>query len=239
MKRALSIFFSLLWITSFACAPASADDEVEITADVLSTAGAPEIMAKAVVPFGKRSDDAAIKIEITGLEPKREVFFKVSPMLDAFERSVTDANGMLVEKIRLPYGLEPGVHDVIVESSFSAEDIPASYTIGQIYVSDFGILMKSATPAPTGTEAAEVILENSNEVFKTAPVFPSPKGSLRTSYPQLRVSQGWLPILATGLTFNNDTAAPVSFKALITLETFYGSKIGNTFFVDIKSLKNR
>jgi hypothetical protein len=236
LKKLLSIAFSVLFFTGLTCVPVSAEDGVGVTVEVSSTEGAPEIRANSVVPFGKKSDAAIIKFSISGLEPNRDVFFVVAPLLDPFARGVSDNDGNLSIKLELPYGLEPGRHEILAQTFFSTDDIPVSYTIGQVYVSDFGILTKADGTSPVGTEPAEILLPYSDQNFKTAPVYSSPKGVLRVSDPQLRVTQAWLPIVDVGLSFNNDTSTTAVFSAKVTLETFFGSKVGETFFVDIKSL---
>jgi len=236
LKKLLSIALSALFSTGLVCIPASAEDGVGVSVEVSSTEGAPEISAKSVVPFGKKSDAAIIKYSISGLEPNRDVFFVIAPLIDAFARGTSDTEGNLEAKLELPYGLEPGPHEIVAQSFFSTDDIPVSYTIGKVYVSDFGILTKSDGSSPVGTEPAEILLPYSDQNFKTAPVYSSPKGVLRVSDPQLRVTQSWLPIVDVGLSFNNDTSTTAVFSAKVTLETFFGSKIGETFFVDIKSL---
>jgi hypothetical protein len=89
---------------------ANAEDEIGIAVDVLSTAGAPQVRANFFVPFGKKSDAAKISFSIAGFEPNRDVFFKVTPLPDAFAREKADEQGALKTKLELPYGLEPGRH---------------------------------------------------------------------------------------------------------------------------------
>ena len=236
VKKLLSIAISLLIISTCAGSPARAEDEVGVAVEVVSTQGAPEILVESIVPFGKKSDAAITKYVITGLEPNRDVFFVLSPFIDAFARATSDENGNLKAKLELPYGLEPGMHELVAQTFFSSDDIPTSYTIGQIYVSDFGVLTKADGTSPAGTERSQVIQEYSNQKFKTAPVYLAPKGTLRVSDPQLRTTEALLPSLDLGLSFNNDTNAVVSFSAKTTLETFFGTKVGETYFSDFPAL---
>jgi len=236
VRKLLSIALSLVIVATFSGIPAWAEDEVGVAVEVVSTEGAPEIMVETFVPFGKKSDAAITKYIITGLEPNRDVFFVITPFIDAFARATSDENGNLKAKLELPYGLEPGMHEIVARTFFSSDDIPTSYTIGQLFVSDFGVLTKSDGTSPTGTERSEVLLQYSNQKFKTAPLFPSPRGTLRVSEPQLRTTQSWLPSLGLGLSFNNDTNAVVGFSAKTTLETFFGTKVGETYFSDFPAL---
>ena len=237
MKRLTSVL--VLAISLFALTSpyvANADDEIGISVDVVGTAGAPQVRANFFVPFGKKSDAAKVIFSIAGFEPNRDVFFTVTPLLDAFARDKSDDKGMLKTKLELPYGLEPGRHEIIASTTFSSDDIPASYTIGEIFVSDFGLLTMSDGTYPKGTKPAPVLLPNSGQAFKTAPKFLAPKGSLRVSEPQLRITQSWLPSVSAGISFNNSTNNATTFTAKITLLTLFGTAVGEPYFAKIDGL---
>ncbi len=141
MKRLTSLLLLCLAFLAFATpSTASAEDEIGVTVDVLSTAGAPQVKANFYVPYGKKSDAAKISFSLAGFEPNRDVFFTVTPLVDAFAREKSDDQGLLKTKLELPYGLEPGRHEIVASTTYSTDEIPASYTIGEIFVSDFGLL---------------------------------------------------------------------------------------------------
>ena len=235
MKKLLSALVLALALLSSA-GPALAEDDIGVAVDVLSSAGAPVVKAAFAAPIGKRSDAAKISVELIGLEPSRDVFFVIDPSPDAFARANADEQGSIKTKIELPYGLTPGKHVLTANTFFSTDDIPASYTVGEIFVSDFGILTNADGTFPKGTKPAPVLLPNSIDKFETAPTFLAPKGTLRVSQPQLRITQAWLPSLAAGLSFNNSTAAPTSFKAKVTLLTIFGTAVGKPYFANIDNL---
>ena len=216
--------------------PALAEDAVPVTVEVVSTEGAPQIKAFFGSPVGKKSDAAKLSVQLTGLEPNRVVFFKVTPLNDAIARANTDSAGALTTKVELPYGLEPGMHELVASTVFSTDDIPASYTIGQFFVNDFGVLTNQDGSYPKGTRPAKVLLPNSGEKFDTAPEFLKPSGDLRISEPQLRISQGFLPSVTAGLTLNNGMSTPTSFEAKITLTTLFGIQIGSPFYAKFEGL---
>ena len=237
IKKLTSLFLSFLTIASVLVpTAASAEDEIGIAVDVLSSAGAPEVRANFYVPFGKKSDAAKIGFSLSGFEPNRDVFFKVTPLPDVFARDKADDQGSLKTKLELPYGLEPGRHELVATTTFSSDDIPASYTIGEIFVSDFGLLTMSDGSYPKGTKPAPVLLPNSAQGFKTAPKFLAPKGSLRVSEPQLRITQSWLPSATAGVSFNNSTNNATTFSAKITLLTIFGTVVGEPYYASIDGL---
>jgi len=216
--------------------PALAEDAVPVTVNVLSTEGAPQIKAKFGTPVGKKSDAAKLTVELTGLEPNRVVFFKVTPLNDAIFRADADSFGSLTTKVELPYGLEPGMHELTANTFFSTDDIPASYTVGQFYVNDFGVLTNQDGTYPKGTRPVKVLLPNSAESFDTAPEFLKPSGGLRISEPQLRIAQGLFPHLTAGMTLNNGMTAPATFEAKITLTTVFGIQIGKPYYAKFDGL---
>jgi hypothetical protein len=237
VKKLTSLFLSCLTLFSvLAPTAANAEDEIGIAVDVLSTAGAPQVRANFFVPFGKKSDAAKISFSIAGFEPNRDVFFKVTPLPDAFAREKADEQGALKTKLELPYGLEPGRHEIVAETSFSSDDIPASYTIGEIFVSDFGLLTMSDGTYPKGTKPAPVLLPNSGQAFKTAPKYLAPQGTLRVSEPQVRISQSWLPGATVGLSFENSTATATKFSAKVTLLNIFGAPVGQPYFANFDAL---
>jgi hypothetical protein len=237
IKKLTSIRLAFLAFSSvLASSAASAEDEIGISVDVLGTAGAPEVRANFSVPFGKKSDAAKISFSIAGFEPSRDVFFKVTPLPDAFAREVADEQGSVKTKLELPYGLEPGRHEIVAETFFSSDDIPASYTVGEFFVNDFGLLVMSDGSYPKGTKPAPVLLPNSAQAFKTAPKFLTPKGSLRVSEPQLRITQSWLPSATAGVSFNNSTNNATTFSAKITLLTVFGTAVGEPYYASIDGL---
>jgi len=237
IKKLTSLFLAFFALASVLTpTAASAEDEIGISVDVLGTAGAPEVRASFFVPFGKKSDAAKISFSLAGFEPNRDVFFKVTPLLDAFAREKADEQGLLKTKVELPYGLEPGRHEIVAETFFSSDDIPASYTVGEIFVSDFGLLTMSDGSYPKGTKPAPVLLPNSAQGFKTAPKFLTPKGSLRVSEPQLRITQSWLPSATAGVSFNNSTNNATTFSAKITLLTVFGTAVGEPYYASIDGL---
>ncbi len=237
MKRLTSLLFLCLTLFAFATpTAASAEDEVGVTVEVLSTEGAPQVRSNFFVPVGKKSDAAKVSFSLAGFEANRDVFFTVTPLADAFARDKSDEQGALKTKLELPYGLEPGRHEIVASTTFSSDNIPASYTIGEIFVSDFGLLTRADGSYPKGTRPAPVLLPNSGQAFKTAPKFLSPKGSLRVSEPQLRITQSWLPSATAGLSFNNSTNNATSFTAKTTLLTIFGSTVGEPYFSRIDAL---
>lgn len=237
MKRLISLTLALGALASFVVAsPARAEDEIGVAVEVLSTEGAPSVRANFFVPVGKKSDAATLSFSLFGLEANRDVLFAVTPLPDAFARGTADKNGRLKIKIELPYGLEPGRHEIVANTYFSSDDIPAAYTVGEIFVSDFGILTTADGTYPKGTRPAPVLLETSAQKFSTAPKFLAPKGSLRVSEPQLRITQSWLPSATAALSFNNSTNAATTFSAKVTLLTIFGTQVGEPYFANIDAL---
>ena len=111
MRRLTSIVAATLMALGLPLGQAAiADDEIPVNVTVLSTEGAPEIKAQFFSPVGKKSDAAKLSVSLTGLEPNKPEFFRVTPLVDAISRSNTDASGNLTSKVELPYGLEPGMH---------------------------------------------------------------------------------------------------------------------------------
>lgn len=240
MKRLFSSVVSvlllacnLMWAQS---ARAQDDAGVGIAVEVLSTAGAPKISVRFNSPLGERSDAAKVKISITGLDPNRSVFFLVKPLPDAFARVDTDKYGAVNTQIELPYGIEPGLHEMLAQTTYGNDETPAEYTLGELYVNDLGVLTTVDGNYPKGTRPVKKVLPNAAESFATAPTYKGAVGTLRISEPQLRVNQGFLPTVTTGLTFNNSTAQAVSFEAKISLMGLFGMHIGKPFFVSIDSL---
>ena len=238
MRRSISVMAALIFSLGLGAGSvaAHADETVPVTVNVLSTEGAPQIKAQFASPIGKKSDAAKLSLVLTGLEPNRVVFFKVTPLNDAIARANSDSNGSLTTKVELPYGLEPGIHELTANTFFSTDDIPAAYTVGQFYVNDFGVLTNQDGTYPKGTRPVKVLLPNSAENFDTAPKFLAPSGSLRISEPQLRISQGLLPSLTAALTLNNGMTSPATFEAKITLTTLFGIQIGRPYYAKFDSL---
>gem|GEM_PF-1741538 len=216
--------------------PANAEDAIPVVVSVASASSAPSIKANFATPVGKKSDAAKLSISLSGLEPNRPVLFKVTPLPDAIARFDSDSSGGLAAKVELPYGLVPGLHELVADTVFGSDDTPASYTVGRFWVNDFGVLTNSDGTYPKGTRPVEVLTPNSAEAFETLPKFNAPAGSLRVSEPQLRVEQDLLPKLTIGLTFDNAMTSPSSFKAKVTLFTFYGQQIGEPFFANLNSM---
>jgi hypothetical protein len=217
---------------------ANAEDDagIDIAVEVLSSAGAPKISVIFSSPIGKRSDAAKVKIAITGLEPNRAVFFVVKPIPDAINRVDSDKDGALKTQVELPYGLEPGLHEMVAQTTFGEDETPAEYTLGELHVNDLGILTNVDGTYPKGTRPVKEVLPNSAESFETAPEYKGAIGSLRISEPQLRVNQGWFPTLTAGITFNNSTAQAASFDAKFTLVGPFGIAVGKPYFATIDSL---
>jgi hypothetical protein len=240
MKRLCSALATLFLLTCSinAAQSASAEDDagIAIAVEVLSSAGAPKISVRFSSPIGKRSDAAKVSIAITGLEPNRAVFFVLKPLPDAFARVDTDNDGALKTKVELPYGLEPGLHEMVAQTTFGEDETPAEYTLGELYVNDLGVLTNADGSYPKGTRPVKKVLPNSAESFATAPTFNGAVGSLRISEPQLRISQSFLPTLTAGITFNNSTAQAASFEATFTLVGPFGIAVGKPYFATIDSL---
>jgi hypothetical protein len=216
--------------------PASAEDEIPVVVSVVSAGSAPSIKASFASPIGKKSDGAKLSLSLSGLEPNRPVLFKVTPLPDAIARFDSDYSGVLSAKVELPYGLVPGLHELVADTIYGSDDTPASYTVGRFYVSDSGMLTNSDGTYPKGTRPVEVLTPNSAEAFETLPKYKAPAGSLRVSEPQLRVEQELVPKLTLGLTFDNSMTTPASFRAKITLFTFYGQQVGQPFYADLNSM---
>lgn len=239
MKTLFRVLASLLLILGInGGQSANAEDEagIDIAVEVLSSAGAPKISVIFSSPIGKRSDGAKVKIAITGLESNRPVFFAVKKLPDAFARVDSDKDGALKTQVELPYGLEPGSHEMVAQTTFGDDETPAEYTLGILYVNDFGVLTNVDGTYPKGTRPAKEVLPNSAETFKAAPEYKSPVGSLRISEPQLRVNQGWFPTLTVGITLNNSTAQAASFDAKFTLVGPFGIAVGKPYFSSIVDL---
>jgi len=175
-------------------------------------------------------------VALTGLEVSKTVLFRVTPLADAIMRASTDASGNLSTKVELPYGLEPGMHELMVDTTFSADNIPCSYTVGQFFVNNSGMLTNQDGTYPKGTRPVQPLLPNSAETFATAPHFLTGSGSLRISEPQVRVSQGLLPNLEAGITINNSTGVTSAFEAKITLATIFGNQIAEPYYAKFDGL---
>jgi hypothetical protein len=121
-------------------------------------------------------------------------------------------------------------------SYFGDEDTSAYWTVGRIYVNDFGILTQSDGYYPVGTKPVEVLLPTSEDQIPEPPTFQVVKGTLRVSDPQIKVTHGLLPNMSTVVTFNNDTNVPVSFEAKMSLYSLFGTLIGETYYSRIGSL---
>ncbi|MCX8530330.1 MAG: hypothetical protein ORN27_09750 [Rhodoluna sp.] len=220
----------------FLSVPARADDSIDLNVPVLSTEGAPSIKAGLSSPIGKKSDGAQIKVKLTSLEANRPVLFKVTPLPDGIAKFTSDSSGGMQVNVELPYGLTPGTHEITADTVFGVDETPATYTVGQIFVSDFGLLTNSDGSYPKGTRPVTLVLPNSAEAFQEAPKYQLPRGTIRVSEPQLRVSQGFLPALKVGMSFENSLNAPTSLKARVTLFTFYGAQIGKPFYTNLESM---
>ena len=227
---------ALLVTTLGVAAAANAEDEIPIAAEVLGTEGAPVLKVSFNSPVGKKADAALLPVFISGLEPSKPALFKVTPLPDAIARFTSSSSGTLSAKVELPYGLVPGQHELMVETVFGLDEIPASYTVGQFYVDDAGMLTNSDGTYPKGTRPAVFLTPNSAEAFQTKPNFRAPAGGLRVSEPQLRVDQSLLPRLALGLTFDNSMTSSASFRAKVTLFTFFGQQVGKPFYADFDSM---
>jgi len=238
MKRLFSILATLflLGCSINAAQSASAENDIDIAVEVLSSAGAPKISVRFSSAVGKRSDAAKVSVSITGLEPNRPVFFVVKPLPDAIGRIDTDKDGALKTQVELPYGLEPGLHEMIAQTTFGDDETPAEYTLGQLFVNDLGLLTNADGTYPKGTRPVKKVLPNSAESFATAPTYKGAVGSLRISEPQLRINPSFFPTLTAGVTFNNSTAQAVSFDAKFTLVGPFGLEIGKPYFATIDSL---
>jgi hypothetical protein len=216
--------------------PAQSDDEIGVEVEVVATQGVPEVRAKVEVPYGDKSDAAIVVLTLRGFEPEKAVLFTVSPSTDAIARFESDKQGSLRAELELPYGLEPGVHDIDALSFVGEDDISASWTVGRIYVNDFGILTRSDGSYPPGTKPVEVLLPTSDDQVAEPPTFQVVKGTLRVSNPQIKVNQGFLPSMTAVVSFNNDTNVPVSFEAKMSLYSITGALIGETYYSKIDAL---
>jgi len=237
MRRLTSVMVAALLAFGMPAGQAAlADDEIPVTVTVVSTEGAPEIKAQFYSPVGKKSDAAKLSVSLTGLDAAKPVFFRVTPLPDAISRADTDASGNLTAKVELPYGLEPGVHQLMIDTTFSSDNIAASYTVGEFFVNDFGVLTNQDGSYPKGTRPVQPLLPNSAEAFETAPKFLGATGTLRISEPQTRISQGLLPNLTAGITINNSMATTVAFETKITLTTIFGNQIGEPYYAKFDGL---
>jgi hypothetical protein len=216
--------------------PARSDDEIGVEVDVVATQGVPEVRARVEVPYGDKSDAAIVVLTLRGFEPEKAVLFTVSPSPDAIARFESDKQGSLRAELELPYGLEPGPHDIDALSFFGKDDTSASWTVGRIYVNDFGILTESDGSYPAGTKPVEVLLPTSEDQVIEPPTFQVVKGALRVSNPQTKVNQGFLPSMSAVVSFNNDTNVPVGFEAKMSLYSVFGTLIGETYYSKIDSL---
>ena len=219
-----------------AASPSIAEEYIGVEVEVANAIGAPEIRAGVKVPFGKKSDAAMVSFSIKGLEPSKPVLFTVSPSPDAVSRFESDPQGLLNVKLELPYGLEPGPHDIDVLTFFGSEDVAASYTVARIYVNDFGILTESDGSYPAGTKPAQVLLPNSEEQFPNPPTYQTIRGTLRVSEPQVKILQGLLPSVSAVMSFNNDTNSNVDLEVKMTLFTLFGTPVGEPFYSKIDNL---
>jgi hypothetical protein len=216
--------------------PAHSDDEIGVEVEVVATQGVPEVRARVEVPYGDKSDAAIVVLTLRGFEPEKAVLFSVSPSPDAIARFESHNQGSLRAELELPYGLEPGPHDIDALSFVGEDNTSASWTVGRIYVNDFGILTKSDGSYPPGTKPVEVLLPTSEDQATEPPTFQVVKGTLRTSNPQTKVNQGLLPSMTAVVSFNNDTNLPVGFEAKMSLYSVFGVLIGETYYSEIDSL---
>ena len=231
-----TLLLVIFGINSAQSANAEDDAGIDIAVEVLSSAGAPKISVIFSSPIGKPSDAAKVKVAITGLEPNRAVFFAVKTLPDAIARVDTDKVGALKTQVELPYGLEPGLHEMVAQTTFGDDETPAEYTLGALYVNDLGILTNVDGTYPKGTRPVKEVLPNSAESFKAAPEYKGPVGTLRISEPQLRVNQGWFPTVTAGITFDNSTAQAASFDAKFTLVGPFGIAVGKPYYSSIVGL---
>jgi hypothetical protein len=216
--------------------PAQSDDQIGVEVEVVNTQGIPEVRASVEVPYGAKSDAALVVLTLRGFEPEKPVLFAVTPSPDAIARFESDKQGSLLAELELPYGLEPGSHDIDALSFVGEEGTSASWTVGRIYVNDFGILTESDGSYPAGTKPVKVLLPTSEDQVTEPPTFQTVKGTLRVSNPQIKVSQGLLPSMSAVVSFNNDTNVPVSFEAKMSLYSLFGTLIGETYYSNINSL---
>jgi hypothetical protein len=230
------LILTLLSIIVIGPSPAIAEDYIGVEVEVVGTENAPQVTASMKVPIGKKSDAAKVSLKIRGLEPSKPVLFTVSPLPDAIARFKSDSQGSLTATIELPYGLEPGPHNIDALSFFSAEDISVLYTVGRIYVNDFGILTESDGYHPVGTKPVKVLLPNAEEQFLTPPSYQGQKGTLRVSDPQIRITQGLLPSMSVVMSFNNDTDINGDFEVKMSLFTIFGTLVSEPFYSRIDSI---
>ena len=236
MIRSRFIIFTLLTITAIGPTAAMAENYIGVEVEVVSTEDAPKVTASMKVPIGKKSDAAQISLKIRGLEADKPVLFTVSPLPDAVARFTSDSQGELTAKVELPYGLEPGAHNIDALSFYSVEDISVLYTVGRIYVNDFGILTESDGSYPVGTKPVQVLLPTSEEQFPTPPTYQAQKGTLRVSEPQIRITQGLLPSMSAVMSFNNDTNINADFEVKMSLYTIFGTLISEPYYSKIDSI---
>ena len=128
-----TLFLVIFGINGAQSANAEDDAGIDIAVEVLSSAGAPKISVIFSSPIGKPSDAAKVKVAITGLEPNRAVFFAFKTLPDAIARVDTDKVGALKTQVELPYGLEPGLHEMVAQTTFGDDETPAEYTLGTLY----------------------------------------------------------------------------------------------------------
>lgn len=233
---AKAVAITLLTISVLAANPAVAEDYIGVEVEVVDVADAPQVRSSLKVPFGKKSDAAKISFSVSGLEPGKPVLVTVSPSPDALARFKSDSEGSLSGKVELPYGLEPGPHNIDVLSFFGTDDVSVMYTIGRIYVNASGILTESDGKYPKGTKPVRVLLPTSEEQFSEPPFYQGPAGTLRISDPQIRITQGFLPSLSAVMSINNDTSLSADFEVKLSLLTIFGNLVGEPYYSKIESI---
>lgn len=232
----MTVSITLVAISVLGAHPAIAEDYIGVEVEVVDVEDAPQVRSSIKVPFGKKSDAAKISFSVSGLEPGKPVLITVSPSPDAIARFNSDSQGSLSNKVELPYGLEPGSHDIDVLSFFGADDVSVMYTIGRIYVNAAGILTESDGSYPKGTKPAQVLLPTSEEQFPEPPSYQAPKGTLRISEPQIRIIQNLLPSLSAVMSLNNDSNLTGDFEVKMSLFTMFGNLVGEPYYSKIESI---
>jgi len=236
MFRTRLFIFTLVSITAIGPTAAIAEGYIGVEVEVVGTEDAPQVFASMKAPIGKKADAAKISLKIRGLEADKPVLFTVTPLPDAIARFKSDSQGELTAKVELPYGLEPGAHNIDALSFYSDEDISVLYTVGRIYVNDFGILTESDGSYPVGTKPVQVLLPTSEEQFPTPPTYQGPKGTLRVSDPQIRVTQGLLPSMSAVMSLNNDSNRNGDFEVKMSLYTIFGTLVSEPYYSKIDSI---
>ena len=254
MAKTKLVILTLVSIAFIGPLPAIAEDYIGIEVEVVGAEDAPQVIASIKVPIGSKSDAARLALKIRGLEPSKPVLFTVSPLPDAIARFKSDSQGSLTASVELPYGLEPGVHNIDALSFYGDDDISVLYTVGRIYVNDSGILTESDGSHPIGTKPAQVLLPTSEEQFPlptseeqfplptseeqlpASPIYQAQKGTLRVSEPQIRISQELLQSMTAVISFNNDTNNSGDFEVKMSLFTIFGTLVSEPYYSKIDSI---